>query len=432
LCNELNNILSLEAQKKGVSLLCVCPPSLPEFLIGDQTRLYQLFINLLNNAIKFTHVGYIALHIFLLEKTDEKVDLQFEIRDTGIGIKKDRLNKIFNSFTQVHEDTETVYEGAGLGLNIVKNIVTIMGGSIEVNSAVNKGTSFFVNLSFNIPTEEEVAIHLKEKTNLQIPKHWTYKKLLLIEDNKANLLYAKNIFLDWGIKLTTAETIAEANAKIEAEQFDCILSDVKLPDGNGLAFIKDLREQSGQQNQHTPIIVLTASSNEKEAHYAKSIKVQSYIGKPFSQELLIQELTKVLDEPIKKEKLPLSPILEPVPQNQHSYFTTLNRNFPNKNNYKMEILDIFLEQIPNTLNAMEQSIKLDDLETFYFEAHNIKSTINNIGLPKLQPLISKIDEYCYKKIHTDQLPSLFEAFKQTAMEDIQILLKERERLKEAA
>ncbi len=430
LCNELNNILSLEAQKKGLSLLCVCPPSLPEFLIGDQTRLYQLFINLLNNAIKFTHVGYIALHIFVLEKTDHKVDLQFEIRDTGIGMKKDQLNKIFNSFTRVHEDSDTVYEGAGLGLNIVKNIVNIMGGSIEVNSEVNKGTSFFVNLSFEIPTEEEVAVYLKKKTSLQIPKHWAYKNILLIEDNKANLLFAKNMFLDWGIEITTAETIAEAKAKVASEEFDCILSDVKLPDGNGLAFIKELRGLSGQQNQHSPVIVLTASSNEKEAHYAKSIDVQSYIGKPFSPELLVQELSKVLDEPLKKNKDTSPRPSGSIPQNQHAYFMTLNRNFPNKNQFKLEILDIFLDQIPNTLNTMEESINLNDLETFYFEAHSIKSTINNIGLPKLQPLIHKMNEYSHKKINTDQIPDLFESFKKTAMADIQILLKERERLKE--
>ncbi len=426
LCNELENILSLKAQAKGLSLICMCPPQLPEFLIGDRIRLYQLFINLLNNAVKFTHKGYILMNIYPIGLSSDKVDLQFEIRDSGIGMKPDRLEKIFASFTRVHEEDGIVYEGAGLGLNIVKKLVNIMGGTIEVKSELGKGTSFFVNMSFDVAREAEIVDHESKQVRLPIPSHWKYKNLLMIEDNKANILYAKNMFLDWGIELKVAETLEEAKEKLVKEKFDCILSDVKLPDGNGLEFIRALRGNSNHQNQHTPVMVLTASSNEKEAVYAKDIDVQSYIGKPFKQELIVQELSKLLDEP--KTKKMINSILESTPENKEAYFVNLDRNFKHKNHLKVEILNIFLDQIPRTLEMMEKALLSNDMETFHLQGHSIKSTICNVGLPKLQPIINKIDEYCYRKINLEQLPELFEAFKQAALEDVQIILREKEKL----
>jgi len=197
LCNELENILSLKAQAKGLSLLCMCPAKLPIYLIGDRIRLYQLFINLLNNAVKFTHKGYIVMNIYPIEIGEDKISLQFEVRDSGIGMKADQLDKIFGSFTRVHDEDGIVYEGAGLGLNIVKKLINLMGGTVEVKSEVNKGTSFFVNLDFDVATEEQIENYKNKRSVLEIPAHWKYKKLLMIEDNKANILYAKNMFLDW-------------------------------------------------------------------------------------------------------------------------------------------------------------------------------------------------------------------------------------------
>jgi signal transduction histidine kinase/DNA-binding response OmpR family regulator len=425
--SDLIGILDFKAKKKDLNLIFVKPPNFPAFLKGDRTRLYQILLNLLNNALKFTDKGHVSLNIFILNQTETSIDVQFDITDTGIGMKKEKFASIFDSFTQVHQDANHIYEGAGLGLNIVKKLLNLMGGSIDVDSTPNQGTTFSVKLSFDLPDSKQIDAHISTESDIVIQPHWQYKKMLMIEDNPANLVYAKGIFSDWGIKLDVAESISEVTPMVAKKRYDCILSDVKLPDGNGLDFIANLRETEGAINQNTPVIVLTASANEKEANYSKSIDVQSYIGKPFPPELLVSELKKILDNPIKKEEKK-SIKAEKVPQKEKAYFYQLERVFKNKNKAKVEMIDIFLSQIPVALREMEVTLEQENIDDFHFQAHRIKSTINIVGLPKLSPIITKIDDYCYKKVNLEQIPELFEQFKKQAQIDTQIAMNERENL----
>ena len=434
--NDLESILEVKASKKDLNLIFMKPPNLPSYLLGDRTRLYQILLNLLNNAIKFTHKGYVALNIYILEQTEEQIKLRFEIKDSGIGIKKEKLASVFESFTQVHETNGVVYEGAGLGLNIVRNLLSLMNGNIDVSSEEGKGTCFVVELSFDIPGKQTIEAHESLQTDLIIPPHWQYKKILMIEDNHANILYAKNMFDDWNIKLEIAETIKEAKEIIENKSFDCILSDVKLPDGNGMEFITNLRKDETALNQKVPVMVLTASANEKEENYSKEIDVQSYIGKPFRPELLVSELKKVLDQPVEikveKKATASTPTKtnakEVISEPEIAYFQQLEKNFKGKTKLKLEMINVFLSQISKALTNMEQALEEDNISNFHFEAHRIKSTINIIGLPKLQPVISKLDEYCYKQVNLDQIPDLFKIFRDQSKIDVQKLLKEKERL----
>ena len=425
--SDLVGILDFKAKKKDLNLIFVKPPNFPAFIKGDRTRLYQVLLNLLNNALKFTDKGHVSLNVFILKQTEEFIDLQFDVTDTGIGMEKEKFASIFESFTQVHKADNHIYEGAGLGLNIVKKLLNLMGGSIEVDSTPNKGTTFSVKLSFNLPDSKQIDAHLSTESDIVILPHWQYKKMLMIEDNPANLVYAKGVFSDWGIKLDVAESISEANLIVTKQKYDCILSDVKLPDGNGLEFIANLRETDDAINQHTPVIVLTASANEKEANYSKSINVQSYIGKPFPPELLVSELKKILDNPIQKETKETI-IAEKISQKEEDYFYQLQRVFKNKNKVKVEMIDIFLSQIPLALLEMEANLRQESIDDFHFQAHRIKSTIKIIGLPKLSSIITKIDDNCYKKVNLEQIPALFEQFKKQAQIDTQIAMNERENL----
>ena len=426
---DLKGILELKAQHKDLELLFSIPSDLPSYLLGDRTRLSQVLLNLLNNAIKFTHKGYVALKIYILRRSGQSIELQFDIEDTGIGIEKDKLDSIFDSFIQVHQQSADVYEGVGLGLNIVKKLLDLMDGKIKVHSEKGKGTVFSIKLSFDYPSEKMVQVYQNAQTNLVIPPHWQYKRLLLIEDNEANLLYVKNIFLDWKIPLDIAKSKAEAAEKLTKNTYDCLLSDVKLPDGNGLDLIAKIRSEGHHPNRHTPVIVLTASANEKEAIFSKEINVQSYVGKPFPPELLVSELKKVLDQPF-VVKSPITTLTNTTGKvkKHNTYFSQLEKSFEGKPKLKLEMIDIFLEQIGPAISEMKQSLEVNDIERFYFHAHRIKSTINIIGLKKLQPLVADMDEFCYKKINLEQLPKLLEKFQKQAILDIQQISKEKENL----
>ena len=429
LLNDLKGVLAFKAKGKGLNLIFTSPPNMPNSLKGDRTRLYQILLNLLNNAIKFTEKGYIALNVYVLRQTETTIDCQFEIKDTGIGINKGKLTTVFDNFTQLNDKKENSLEGVGLGLNIVKQLIRLMKGKIKLKSEIGKGSTFSVNLSFDIPSAVELQKLTLNPSATTIPASWQHKKILLIEDNEANLVYAQNLFASGQVTLDIAKNLAVAYQKIGQQLYDCILSDVKLPDGNGLELIAKLRSDHSAINQRSPIIVLTASANEKEANYAGKLNVQSYIGKPFPPQLIISEMKKVFkkdEEVISTSKSSFQPS-KPTPANE-SYFAHIEKSFKNRPKLQIEMFDIFLNQLPLAIEQMGKGLAENDLKVFHYDAHRIKSTINIIGLPKLKPLITKMDEYCYKNINLDQLPELYAQFKVQAAEDTQIILAKKEEL----
>ncbi len=431
LLNDLKGVLAFKAKGKGLDLIFNSPPNMPSFLKGDRTRLYQILLNLLNNAIKFTEKGHVALNVYVLRKNKTTINCQFEIKDTGVGIDNGQLTKVFNNFTQLNNKKVNSLEGVGLGLNIVKQLIRLMKGKIKLNSKVGQGSIFSVNLSFDIPSTVELKNLTTQVSTSSIPANWQHKKILLIEDNEANLVYAQNLFASGQVNLDIAKNLTVAYQKINQQLYDCILSDVKLPDGNGFELIAKLRSDHSAINQRSPIIILTASANEKEANYAKKLNVQSYIGKPFPPQLLIREMKKVFnqhEEIVSNSKASFQQTKSASSNADTSYFAHIEKSFKNRPKLQIEMFDIFLDQLPLAIEQMGKGLAENDLKVFHYDAHRIKSTINIIGLPKLKPLITKMDEYCYKKINLEQLPELYAQFKVQAAEDTQIILARKEAL----
>jgi len=428
LLNDLRGVLAFKAKGKGLNLRFVSSTNMPKFLKGDRTRLYQILLNLLNNAIKFTENGTIDLIVVVLQQNETSIDCQFEVKDSGIGINKDKLTAIFGNFTQLNAKKKNSLEGVGLGLNIVKKLIQLMDGEIKVKSTLGQGTTFTVNLTLDLPSTADIEKITTKKSGFDIPVSWQSKKILMIEDTEANLVYAQNLFASGHVTLDVAKDLATAYYKTGQQLYDCILSDIKLPDGNGFELIAKLRGDNSAINQKTPIIVLTASANEKEAKYAKKLNVQSYIGKPFPPQLIINEMKKIFKE------TPTGVVLNTTPTYQKNkqtppvepYFAHLEKSFKNRSKLQIEMFDIFLDQLPIAIAQMGKGLEENDLKVFHYDAHRIKSTINIIGLPKLKPLITKMDEYCYKKINLEQLPELYDQFKIQAAEDIKIILARKE------
>lgn len=432
--SDLHGLLNIKAKEKSLSLNFYASPNIPQFLLGDRTRLYQVLLNLLNNAIKFTHYGQVSLSTNIEGFEKNTVKLKFEISDTGIGIPNEKLSSIFDSFIQVHDSQNFVYEGTGLGLNIVKRLLDLMKGEIEVKSKINEGTTFIVKIPFQIPSDSLILQYQQNQTRLSIPQNWLTKKIIYIEDNKANLLYAQNMFANWNIQIDTAEDLKEADQKLSATKYDCILSDVKLPDGNGLDFIQKLRENPLAINQQTPVIVLTAGANEKGKTVSKKLNIISYIGKPFPPATIIKSLNLVFATNMSRvnlqtEQNPIVPILSPT--NNEGYLSHLRKLMNGNCQNMVEMINIFLEQVPQTLKNMEGSIQSAEWDKVHFEAHKIKSSIMVIGLAKLESLILKINEYSRKKENIYQIPALYHSFKKQVLIEVEQLNKAKEDLLES-
>ncbi|MEZ4888244.1 MAG: AAA family ATPase [Chitinophagales bacterium] len=410
LLRDLQMLLQTKAQEKGLKLLFKSEIQLSEFVVGDKVRTYQVLINLLNNAIKFTPKGQVSLVAKLLQKTEQEIRVQFEIRDTGIGIAENKIEQIFSSFDQVIDKDGSHYEGTGLGLSIVKQLVLLMNGNIKVESKLGVGSTFIVELSFLLASDEHIQAEKNKTIEVkEMSDNWGDKKILILEDNKINQLYAIKLLGKYGFQLDLADNIAEAHQKMQEITFDCLLADVRLPDGNGIDFVETIQHTEGHRNQHTPVIVLTAATAEEERNEAKNLKIHAYMSKPFNPNLLVSHLRSIFQQDIQGNT--------PIKQETNTYLSTITERMGGNQIAIREVLQLFLNQIPTTFQRMEQAIANEDWDSLYSEAHNIKSTIQLIDLTDLEVIILQIDEYTFQLKHLDKIPTLYREFKKlTAIE----------------
>jgi len=279
-------LLRIKAQEKNIDLLFEFNEQIPKILKGDKYRLNQILVNLIGNALKFTEKGYVKLSVDLLQETKEEAVLIFNISDTGIGIPPVKHDFIFESFTQANIDTERKYGGTGLGLSICKQLVELQGGKIWLKSEVNKGSTFSLTLTYKKDMEA-----VKEQSNLQVNDmsaiDWSNKRVLLVEDNKVNILLAKKVLSNWGLQIEIAENGQEAVDKAMLSHFDVILMDLQMPVMDGYEATRIIREE---YKSKIPIIVMTASAMREELEKCMFQGMNDYITKPFQSEELFRML----------------------------------------------------------------------------------------------------------------------------------------------
>ena len=249
----------------------------PEVLIGDPTKLSQIFINLINNALKFTQNGIVTVNTKLIDKNDKNCVLKFEIKDTGIGIPLEKQETIFESFSQGSVEINRKYGGTGLGLTIVKKLVSLMGGEITLKSEVGVGSTF----SFSLDFMEGEEILPSTENNIIDEKIFINKRILLVEDNKINQMITKKILQKKEMICELCETGEDAIEKMQNNSYDLVLMDVHLPGINGTIATEEIRKF----NSFTPIIALTAISLNENREMLLSFGMNDVITKPFNPEL---------------------------------------------------------------------------------------------------------------------------------------------------
>jgi PAS domain S-box-containing protein len=265
-----------KADEKSISLSVTYDPRLPETIKGDSVRIGQVLNNLFSNALKFTDSGAVSLNIKVIDETDKYYTTHFVVSDTGIGIPKEKQQKIFELFTQADGSTGRKYGGTGLGLNIAQKIIALMGGNLEVKSEPGQGSEFH----FTVPlmkaepvAVQEISIHTPESDQLQLKDI----RVLLAEDHKANSFLAKQFLQKWGAIVVIAENGREALNYIANAEVDIVLMDLQMPVMDGFECASIIRSS----HPHLPILALTASrSNEIEAQ-AYASGMNDFVGKPF-------------------------------------------------------------------------------------------------------------------------------------------------------
>lgn len=291
--SNLKKVMQFRADEKGIDLIVEFDPEIPERVIGDKLKTNQMLTNLLGNAIKFTSVGYVKLAVKKLEtKAEGEVQLEYVVSDTGIGIPKENLGRIFKSFTQSTQSITREFGGTGLGLTITKRLVELQNGTINVNSEENKGSAFFVRLGYKLGQ----STHPDKKA--PTPNEWTelnQKKVLIVEDNRVNQFVAAKILENWGVEIVICNNGVEAIKVLSQQSFDLILLDLHMPLMDGYETCAVIRDKSsGVLDHDVPVIALTADAFLDNKKQVLAAGMDDFATKPINQAELYEKMSALL------------------------------------------------------------------------------------------------------------------------------------------
>ena len=291
---NVNQILTYKAEEKGLKLSYKIDDNVPPLIMGDPTRMNQILINLVGNAIKFTETG--AIDILLKEQNNQ---LLFQVQDTGIGISKEEQENIFAAFEQAKNSTTRNFGGTGLGLSISKQLVELQHGKISLESTEEVGSTFYVILPLIVAKSNAVGADLISKEKLkEMANSLQGIRVLIAEDNPFNQMIAQDdlTFLIQGIQIETVENGTLAVEKFKEEKFDLIIMDAQMPEMNGFDAARKIWKIEKQENKNIaiPIIAMTASLLKTEINSCFEAGMDNYIPKPYSTEELIGPIFKEL------------------------------------------------------------------------------------------------------------------------------------------
>lgn len=280
LVERVVNVYSTQSKKRNNKLNLIIESLNHEYFIGDYLRMSQILNNLISNAIKFTENGNIYVRVKCIKEENEIYSILFEVEDTGIGISEDKIDYIFEEFTQENYSITRKYGGSGLGLSITKNLILLMNSNINVQSKLGVGSKFYFCLNLkksNIIENSQSSITTGDISKI---------KILLVEDNDINIKLTSKILDNWNVKYKVAKNGLIALKTLENEKFDTILMDLQMPEMDGFTATQKIREFDNK----TPIIAVTANSMAEEREKCLSLGFNEYITKPFKQDNLKEKI----------------------------------------------------------------------------------------------------------------------------------------------
>ncbi len=411
LVSETAKTFEFKAKEKGLDLNVSMDPTLPPVLKGDPSRLRQILINLISNALKFTDEGHIDIQLKVLNKEDGKVEIKFSVSDTGFGIPEEKQQILFQSFMQVNNGSSSQMEGTGLGLAISKKLVELQQGTIGMKSIVGMGSTFWFTIPYE--TSDKVFVPDLSKRGIQM-RNLSGIKILLVEDDQMNQFVMKQILEKWNATLDIARNGREAIAKLEKSDYSIVLMDLHMPEVNGYEATRMIRNPQSTVRDHSiPIVALTADVTTETRQKVKEAGMNDFITKPSKQEKIYETISKVISghkTTFIARKEPETDILEEnknkTEKSKLRIKKALTDIFDEDTDGIIALIARFIKEIPRTIVGINEAYYDQDYATVGKLVHKIKPGYSYMGFSEVSEKISRIQELTKSRGNLDELEHL--------------------------
>ena len=409
--NNLSKLAKARIGEKDIELRCHFAKDLPKMLYGDCAKLKQIITNLLTNAVKYTEKGYIDFTVNSVNngKTSK---LMISVRDTGRGIKKENIDKLFTKFERLDEDRNTTIEGTGLGLAITKKIVEMMGGKIVVNSTYGEGSDFVVYLKQEISNKKEIKEEKIDDKEVIYPN----SNILIVDDNLLNLKVIDKLLKPYQVNTTLITSGKECLENISKENYDLIFLDIMMPKMDGIETLNKLKENS---NFKIPTIALTADVMSDVSNKYLEKGFTDYLAKPID----VGKLKKILSKYLKAETKKEESVKKKIKKDGVHYLKENGIDIDNSlsllgdiNMYN-EILKTFVEESKKRIPRIKKNKETGNMKDYAIDVHAMKSDSKYLGFKKLaevsyeHELKSKENDIKFVNEHFDKLMNEYEKIK---------------------
>lgn len=396
LVTETGLLFHEQARKQGLELHCNIAPAMHNIWIGDTTRLRQIIINLMANALKFTHTGSVTLALEISDETQQDACLRISVKDTGIGISNAAQAHIFESFSQADGSTTRRYGGSGLGLTICRQLVDLMGGNIGVNSASGAGSEFWFTV--RLPRAEAAAMGTGHLRIERSRSHNLDARILLVEDNLVNREVATYMLESMRCQVTVAADGVEALSLLETNDFELVLMDCQMPVMDGYETTREIRaRESNATGHHIPIVALTANAMSDARDKCLAAGMDDYLSKPLTMEAMYATLKDQLDRSRSgnaRQALAVTPARAVGSRREQ----TLNpayldefRTLENGDHLADRIINLYLQKASGYLQELRNALLQDDAQALSRTAHMFRSGNAQLGAEVLAGLCSRLD-----------------------------------------
>ena len=378
------------------------------YIEGDPYRLNQVLLNLLNNALKFTSEGEVALGVTVLDETDTSLSLEFMVKDSGIGIAQENLEIIFEGFTQVHSGSDRKFGGTGLGLSICKTLVQQMGGDIWAESIMDQGSTFRFVLTFakaEKPLEEPVEV-LDYKSLGQV-------RVLLAEDNEVNLFLTQSLMENWGFTVDTAVNGQEAADLASQKTYDVVLMDIQMPELNGIDATRLIRNLADPRKAQVPIIALTANAFPEDYKHYLSNGMNDYLSKPYKENALFRKIGANLPAAVLPERQKPAPAIRALAHDKLYDLAHLHSMCRGNEAFFNKMLKVFIDTVPHSVISLERAMLQQDWNNVAEMAHKLKTSFDTMRVVSLKPVIRKLETDAKKQENLRAIPEHVEKVSRT-------------------